>query len=443
MTYAETIDYLYHSAPLFQQVGGAAYKPGLQVTEALDAHFDHPHRKFISIHVAGTNGKGSCAHTLAAWLQLAGLRVGLYTSPHLVDFRERIRVNGEMVPKSFVVDFVERERELLESLHPSFFEITTAMAFLYFAQAQVDVAVIEVGLGGRLDCTNILRPILSVITNISLDHTQFLGHRLGDIAREKAGIIKPDTPVVIGETLPDTRPVFEAKAREQDAPICFAEDSPEIISHAYVKGHVEGEEKNGQDWLEYHTRHHGCIRGALLGDCQVKNTNTLLHAMDRLLELLPSAWRPALESTLPDAFKKVTLLTGLRGRWEKVQSCPDVICDTGHNPGGWAYLAQRLAEASYARTHIVFGMAGDKDVESVLDLLPRTALYYFTRAQVKRAMSEEQLAEIAHRYGLAGECYPDVKTAFLAARSQAKPEDLIFVGGSSFIVADFFTEGLA
>ena len=431
MNYRETIEYLYASAPLFQQVGGAAYKPGLQVTEALDEHFAHPHRWYKCIHVAGTNGKGSCAHTLAAWLQLAGFKVGLYTSPHLVDFRERIRVNGAMIPEQRVIDFVESERNFFEPLHPSFFELTTALAFLYFAEQRVDYAVIEVGLGGRLDCTNLITPIISVITNISRDHTQFLGNSLAEIAAEKAGIIKPGVPVVVGETTPETRPVFQQKALAVHAPIIFAEDHPEVKTWQHQPHECT---------IVYQTRHFGEIRGALSGDCQVLNTNTLLHTMQALLPTFPTARRDILRESIPQAFSQVTALTQLRGRWEQIEQRPALICDTGHNPGGWEHLARRLRTAAYRRKHIVFGMAADKDVSHVLTLLPHDATYYFTRASVKRAMNEQELQTAARRLGLQGEAYPTVSAAVSAARAAAGRSDLLYVGGSSFVVADFLSD---
>ena len=422
MNYKETIEYLYNSAPLFQHIGGAAYKPGLQTTEALDAHFGHPHQCFKTIHVAGTNGKGSCAHTLAAVLQKAGYKVGLFTSPHLVDFRERIRVNGEMVPQEYVIDFVENERAFFEPLHPSFFELTTALAFKYFADVKVDVAVIEVGLGGRLDCTNIIRPVMSVITNISLDHTQFLGHTLAEIASEKAGIIKHDVPVVVGEICDETRPVFQSKADEVETEIHFAELEKEVLTS----------QVNAAQMREYTTQHWGDFSGVLTGDCQIKNTNTILCALNIL-----SHYFHFTTAQVHEAFADVCRLTGLRGRWEIIQQQPDVVCDTGHNIGGWEYLAKQLSENKYELVHIVFGMAADKDVTAVLSLMPKDARYYFTRASVKRAMGETTLQEKAAPFGLKGEAYASVMEAYDAAMKHAGVNDLIYIGGSSFIVADF------
>ena len=406
MNYKDTLDYLYNSAPLFQQIGAGAYKEGLENTWALDEHFGHPHRSFRSIHIAGTNGKGSCSHTLAAILQEAGYKVGLYTSPHLIDFRERIRVNGQPVPEAYVIRFVEEERAFFEPLHPSFFELTTAMAFRYFAEEKVDVAVVEVGLGGRLDCTNIIWPDLCIITNISLDHVQFLGDTLEKIAGEKAGIIKPGIPVVIGETTPETRPVFQKKAEEVGAPIHFAEEEVKEVH---------------PDW-EYE----------LKGLYQEKNRRTLWAA----LPLLQEGGYQISESDIQAGFAHVVELTGLMGRWQKLQEHPTVVCDTGHNVGGIQYIAEQLRRQVFRRLHIVIGMVNDKDVRGVLDLLPREATYYFTQASVKRALPAGQLARLAAEAGLQGTCYPDVPSAVRAAQKESLPEDFIFVGGSSFIVAD-------
>ena len=406
MDYQDTLTYLYNSAPMFQQVGSAAYKEGLENTLTLDAHFGHPHRNFRSIHVAGTNGKGSCTHTLAAILQEAGYRVGLYTSPHLVDFRERIRINGQPIPEEYVIRFVEQERDFFEPLHPSFFELTTAIAFRYFADEKVDVAVIEVGLGGRLDCTNIISPDVCIITNISLDHTQFLGNTLAKIAGEKAGIIKSNIPVVIGETTPETRSVFLKKAQETGAPIYFAEEN----DHEDYPG------------IEYE----------LKGLYQKKNARTILTT----LPLLKEAGYRLNGQAIRSGFAHVVELTGLMGRWQKLQDSPTLVCDTGHNVGGITYIAEQLKQQTYRRLHIVIGMVNDKDIRGVLALLPREATYYFTKASVKRALPENELQELATAMGLKGRCYPDVPTAVQAAQEKSLPEDFIFVGGSCFIVAD-------
>lgn len=426
MTYEETIQYLFNSAPLFQHIGGAAYKEGLSTTHILDAHFNHPHNQYKTIHIAGTNGKGSCAHTIAAILQHTGLKVGLYTSPHLVDFRERIRVNGEMMPQQYVIDFVEEERSFFEPLHPSFFELTTALAFKYFAEQHVDVAVIEVGLGGRLDCTNIISPILSVITNISFDHTQFLGNTLAQIASEKAGIIKHKVPVIIGECNAETRPVFEHKAHEVEAPILFAEDNKEVLSSEFS-------DLFGHKLRHYTTRSFGDIYGELTGECQIKNANTILCALHSLSKIFSVT-----HEDITYAFEHVCEMTGLRGRWQILQEHPTIICDTGHNIGGWQYLAHQLAQIATSgnKLHIVFGMASDKDIERVMSTLPHEACYYWTKASVKRATSEQTIANIATKYDLHGKTYSNVAEAYEAAVNNASTNDYIYVGGSSFIVAD-------
>lgn len=426
MTYEETIQYLFNSAPLFQHVGGAAYKEGLSTTHILDAHFNHPHNQYKTIHIAGTNGKGSCAHTIAAILQHTGLKVGLYTSPHLVDFRERIRINGEMMPQQYVIDFVEEERSFFEPLHPSFFELTTALAFKYFAEQHVDVAVIEVGLGGRLDCTNIISPMLSVITNISFDHTQFLGNTLAQIASEKAGIIKHKVPVIIGECNAETRPVFEHKAHEVEAPILFAEDNKEVLSSEFS-------DLYGHKLRHYTTRSFGDIYGELTGECQIKNANTILCALHSLSKIFSVT-----HEDITYAFEHVCEMTGLRGRWQILQEHPTIICDTGHNTGGWQYLAHQLAQIATSgnKLHIVFGMASDKDIERVMSTLPHEACYYWTKASVKRATSEQTIANIATKYDLHGKTYSNVAEAYEAAVNNASTNDYIYVGGSSFIVAD-------
>jgi dihydrofolate synthase/folylpolyglutamate synthase len=421
MNYKETIKYLYESVPMFQKVGGSAYKEGLSNTIELDNHFGNPHRSFRTIHVGGTNGKGSCSHTLAAILQSAGYRVGLYTSPHLVDFRERIRVNGEMVSEEYVVNFVKDNRQLFDSLSLSFFELTTALAFRYFADAKVDVAVIEVGLGGRLDCTNIITPDLAVITNISFDHVQFLGDTLAKIASEKAGIIKSGIPVVIGEVLPETREVFVSTATEKGAPITLAEENQQIESYQFTDGH-----------LIYQTKSFGELRGELGGYCQTKNTNTILNAVFQLQK----AGYNITDKNVHEGFANVCELTGLMGRWQKVGDKPLMVCDTGHNIGGMEYITKQLAAVKCRTMRIVIGMVSDKDVSGVLSLLPKDAVYYFTRASIPRALAEDAMKAKAEAEGLHGECYPTVAEAVTAAKKESLPEDFIFVGGSSFIVAD-------
>ncbi|MBQ8271031.1 MAG: bifunctional folylpolyglutamate synthase/dihydrofolate synthase [Bacteroidaceae bacterium] len=421
MTYDETVEYLFNCAPPFQQVGGAGYKEGLATSIALDNHLGNPHRRYRTIHVAGTNGKGSTSHTLAAILQAAGYKVGLYTSPHLIDFRERIRVNGEPASKKFVVDFVERERHFFEPLEPSFFELTTAMAFTYFAQQEVDIAVIEVGLGGRLDCTNIITPDLCIITNISPDHTQFLGNTLAQIASEKAGIIKKGVPVVIGEATEETRKIFTSKATSVEAPIIFAEDDSYILQATHCsKG------------IEYTTRNHERITGELRGNYQIKNANTILAATNVLLK----KHYKITTADINTGFANVCSLTGFMGRWQTIRNTPRTICDAGHNVGGIKEVTEQLAREQYTTLRIVFGMVGDKDIESVLAMMPRGAIYYFTQASIKRALPADKLREMARAHGLLGSSHPDVSTALAAATNDSSAGDLIFVGGSCFIVAD-------
>lgn len=411
MTYAETVAYLYAQVPLFQSLGAGAYKEGLSNTLALDEHFGHPHRAYRTIHVAGTNGKGSTSHALAAVLQQAGYRVGLYTSPHLVDMRERIRVNGQPISEQRIVDFVADHRAFFEPLSPSFFEVITALALLYFAEQRVDVAVIEVGLGGRLDCTNVIRPDLAVITNIALDHTDLLGHTLAQIAHEKAGIIKPQVPVVVGQALPETRPVFEAVAAEQDAPLFFAEEA--VLDPSAVDFELKGA-------------------------CQQHNLRTILTALRHL-----PAHYAVTDAHIREGLAHVCRLTGLMGRWQTIATQPRVICDTGHNVDAWCYLGPSLGAIAAEQTgalHIVFGMAGDKDVDSVIALLPRAAHYYFTQASVRRALPAAAMRDKCRAHGLEGEAYPTVAEALAAARRAASAADTIFVGGSSFVVADLLRD---
>lgn len=422
MNYLETVNYLFNIAPVFEHIGASAYKEGLDNTYLLDEHFGHPHRKFKSIHIAGTNGKGSCSHTLAAILQNDGYKVGLYTSPHIMDFRERIKINGECISKEYVIEFVNQEKSLFEKIHPSFFEVTTALAFKYFAEQHVDYAIIEVGLGGRLDCTNIITPILSIITNISFDHTNFLGNTLEKIAKEKAGIIKQNIPVIIGETTNETKPVFKTCAESMNAEIIYADENDEIISFTM----------NEDGGITYNTRSFGIIQGELGGLYQKKNTNTILHAVRFLCN------QHIIKNTgsINNGFYNVCRLTRLIGRWQKIGSNPSVICDTGHNVGGWTYISRQLQLQKYNKLHIVFGMVNDKDVDGVMCLLPKNAHYYFTKPQSKRAIPEKDIQRKAMTHGLAGDCYNDVPSAYTAAKKMATPDDMIFIGGSSYIVSD-------
>ncbi len=408
MTYEETLAYLYNVAPAFEKVGAGAYKEGLENTLALDNHFGHPHRKYRTIHVAGTNGKGSCSHTLAAILQSQGYRVGLYTSPHLVDFSERIRVNGKPIPEERVIDFVEKEKAFYEPLSPSFFELTTALAFKYFEEQNVDIAVIEVGLGGRLDCTNVIHPLLSIITNISFDHTQFLGNTLESITREKAGIIKENIPCLIGEDNPVTRPVFEQIASERHAPLYFAQNHP---------------------------TNNICFQ--LKGNYQRQNLNTILSAIELLRRTLDIS-----NEAVGEGVAHVCELTGLEGRWQTLSEHPLVICDTGHNLSAWQFLSPQIVETAKRRVsnnftlRIVFGMVDDKDISAVMDLLPKDAIYYFCQASTHRAIPSDTLLDLAKTKGLQGESFVSVEQAYLTASTDAKEQDFIFVGGSSYVVAD-------
>ena len=432
MTYQETCEYLFNAMPMFERQGSSGYKEGLENSLTLDEHFGHPHTSFLTIHVAGTNGKGSCSHTLSAILQMCGYKVGLYTSPHLIDFSERIRINGQPIPEDYVINFVEQERSFIESIQPSFFEVTTAMAFKYFAEQKVDIAVIEVGLGGRLDCTNIITPLLSIITNIGMDHTQFLGSTLQEIALEKAGIIKQDVPVVIGETTSETREIFDAIATDAHAPIIYAEDKAEVL-----------EDTPSDNGIIYKTEHFGILHGSLAGYYQVKNTNTILCAV-RQLEKLGFMHPVSCSSDIgcqnkevKEGFKTVCELTGLKGRWQMVNDKPRTVCDTGHNLPGWEYLSKQLDAVVCNHMHILFGMVDDKDVEGVMNLLPKNATYYFTKANTKRAVSESILKLYAQQLGLQGESYSNVANAYEIIKKSAKKNDFVFIGGSSYVVADF------
>ena len=422
MNYTDTLNYLYNAAPMFQNIGAGAYKAGLSTSHTLDAHFGHPHRSFRSVHVAGTNGKGSTSHTLAALLQALGYRVGLYTSPHLVDFRERIRVNGKPIPKERVIDFVERKRSFFEPLAPSFFELTTALAFLYFAEEKVDFAVIEVGLGGRLDCTNLISPELCVITNISLDHTQFLGDTLEKIATEKAGIIKPGVPVVVGQTTSETRRVFQAFADEAKAPLYWSEEESRVVSAQNVDGK-----------LHYMTTDWGKIEGQLAGSYQIHNTRTILSAIAHLPK---DVFQKVTHESVREAFGHVVEMTSLCGRWQEVGQHPRIILDTGHNADAWNSLTPQLRSLE-SPLHLVIGVCSDKDLTEILHLLPKEGTYYFTNADIKRALPAGELQKAAAQAGLVGTVYPDVPSAVQAAQSSAQENDTIFVGGSSFVVADW------
>lgn len=409
--YSEYTNYLFSQVPMFQNLGKDAYKEGLENTFLLDEHFGHPHKKFKTIHIAGTNGKGSCSHTIASILQEAGYKVGLFTSPHLIDFRERIRVNGQMITEEYVMDFIDNEKQFFEPLYPTFFELTTAMAFKYFAEQNVDIAVIEVGLGGKLDCTNIISPLLSIITNISYDHVNLLGDTLSKIASEKAGIIKHGTPVVIGEKNIETQGVFKAKAYSEKTKIIFAEDNDINI-----------------DNYEFE----------LKGWYQKKNLRTILTAIDELKKNYPSTINIK-ENDIINGLKNVCKNTGLMGRWQVINNKPLTVCDTGHNLGGFTYLVQQIKSQKCDKLRIVFGMVNDKDIKGVISLLPKNAIYYFTQASVKRAMPSNELKSLAQAYGLYGNAYDNIEQAYTTALHDANENDFIYIGGSSFVVADLLT----
>ena len=406
MDYNKAIEILYNQAPMFQNVGKKAYKTGLETTHELDEIFQHPHRKFRTIHVAGTNGKGSCSHLLSAVLQKAGYKVGLYTSPHLKDFRERIRINGEMIAEEAVCEFVELAQPIIAELQPSFFEITTAMAFRYFAQQEVDVAVIEVGLGGRLDCTNIINPEISIITNISVDHTDLLGATLPEIAREKAGVIKSGCPAVIGERQPEVAQVFIDKAEEVGTSLYFASDemADAELPECEMKGYY-----------------------------QDKNRRTVLTA---IRELRNRGKFNISDEAVVEGFAQVCRLTGIMGRWQLISENPRIICDTGHNEAGIKFVVNQLLHEKFVNLRIIIGMVSDKKIDKVLELLPKNAIYYFTKAQIPRALNEIDLQKQGGECGLKGDVYPTIKQALEQAKSDYREGDLIFVGGSNFTVAE-------
>ncbi|GET33270.1 folylpolyglutamate synthase [Prolixibacter bellariivorans] len=424
-----TLRYLYEQLPFYQRKGPAAYKNNLDNTLALDELYGHPHRLFRSVHVAGTNGKGSVSHMLASVLQEAGYRVGLYTSPHLKDFRERIRVNGVKIPKEEVVRFVDdfMARNQLEKMEPSFFELTVAMAFDYFARERVDIAVVEVGLGGRLDSTNIITPEVSVITNISLDHVALLGNSLTEIAGEKAGIMKKGIPVVVGETMKETAPVFTERAESLGIPLRFAD---QLYQTGYSMASPEGKQL-------FNVRYNNTLRFEqlqldLLGQYQGRNLCTALAAMDVMKE---RGWKIS-DDALYRGMEHLVKNTGLLGRWQVLGANPRIVCDTGHNEAGVREIVHQIHQTPYKKLHFVLGMVNDKDVSSVLRLLPKDAVYYFTKASIPRAMSENMLELKATDLGLKGQKYPTVVEALTAAKQHAEPDDMIFIGGSTFVVAE-------
>ena len=427
MTYKETIEFLYTQLPVYHRIGKAAYKADLGNAMKLDEYFNHPHRKFRSVHVAGTNGKGSVSHMIASVLQEAGYKTGLYTSPHLKDFRERIKINGQMIPKKKVVSFVEKNKEVLISVEASFFEMSVAMAFDHFAKEEVEIAVIEVGLGGRLDSTNIISPLLSVITNIGHDHMDLLGNTLEKIAGEKAGIIKKNIPVVIGEKLDSTKSVFSEKAAETSSELLFAEDSYECKLE-----NLNLESSTRLFCLSLkHTTYKICGETPLGGDYQINNLPIVACATDilrRFFDISPD--------NFTEGIRKTIINTDLQGRWQILGKEPLIICDTGHNREGLEYVLEQIKRIQKAKLHMIIGFVNDKDLSGVLPLFPQDATYYFTKASVPRALDENILKTDASRFGLTGDSFDNVAIAVQTARKNAGKNDMIFIGGSTFVVAD-------
>ncbi|MHC1708597.1 MAG: folylpolyglutamate synthase/dihydrofolate synthase family protein [Bacteroidales bacterium] len=415
---------------MYHRIGAAAYKTGLQTTTSLCKYLGNPHLKYKTIHIGGTNGKGSTSHLLASILQSSGIKTGLYTSPHLKDFRERIRVNGRMVPKSYVTDFINIHQEKFEEVLPSFFEMTFAMAIQYFADCSVEIAIFEVGMGGRLDSTNVIKPELSIITNISLDHTTFLGNTHELIATEKAGIIKKKIPVIIGETQENTKAIFLSKAAEENCEIYFADKN----------FRVKKADRNDSDSLAelYLDFYHKDIKimsevfCPLAGSYQLKNLCTVLQATD----ILKSAAYPLTSNTIRKGIKNVIRLTGFSGRWQILRKNPLTICDTGHNEAGLQYVLHEIKKIKYQSLHFVIGMVNDKDIGNILSLLPKKAVYYFCRPDIPRGLDQDELAREAMKLGLKGKAYPSVRKAYQDALITAGENDLVFVGGSTFVVAE-------
>lgn len=426
MTYQQTLDYLFSRLPMFQRIGAAAYKADLSNTIAICQALGNPEKKLKCIHVAGTNGKGSSSHMLAAILQQAGYKTGLYTSPHLVDFRERIKINGKMIPKQEVVNFVEKYKAAFEAIEPSFFEWTVGLAFKYFEEQEADVAVIEVGLGGRLDSTNVITPVCSLITNIGYDHVNLLGDTLQKIAAEKAGIIKSRVPVVISQSQLDVIAVFNDKAKELKAPIEFADKNFKVLSFAHQKEllHVEILNRKNNSKHKYELD--------LTGTYQLKNLPGVLNTID----IVTQKGFLIEPEVISRALKQVQKLTGLKGRWQILSQKPLVIADTGHNTDGIKEVLENLKRYSFKKLHIVLGMVNDKDVSGVLKLFPKDAEYYFCKASIPRALDEKELALKAQKLGLSGKTFGTVPEALAKAKKAARANDLVFVGGSTFTVAD-------
>ena len=425
MNYKETLDYLYKRTPAYHNIGALAYKPGLERSLALDEITGNPHKRFKSIHVAGTNGKGSVAHLLAAILQASGYKVGLYTSPHLLDFSERIRINGRPITQQYVIDFVGKNIKFIERENISFFEFTSAMAFDFFRHKKVNYAVIETGLGGKYDSTNIIKPLVSVITGISLEHTQLLGKTISEIAYEKAGIMKRNVPVVIGETHDDgLKQLFRSKAFEVSAPIIFSTQKETLL---------DAEMQANGSWI-YDTIQYGLLAGELRGPAQKINSQTVLTT----LKILANTGAQIRISAVRKAFKNVSQMTGLMGRWQELQSKPKVICDIGHNFGAWEINKRLLFYESgrHAKTHIIIGMSDDKDIDGMLSMMPDSATYYFTQAANERAFPADELAKRGESQGFNGQIYLSVEDAVKDALIKASPNDFVLISGSAFVVGE-------
>ncbi|MEA3505454.1 MAG: folylpolyglutamate synthase/dihydrofolate synthase family protein [Bacteroidota bacterium] len=426
MNYEETLKYMFSQLPMFQRIGRPAFKPDLGNSWKLMDLLDKPQNRFKTIHIAGTNGKGSTAHFITSVLQEHGYKVGLYTSPHLKDFRERIRINGEMVSKEYVIRFMENYKQRFSDIGLSFFEMTVGMAFKYFADEKVDIAVIETGMGGRLDSTNVITPLLSVITNISFDHTQFLGETLSKIAFEKAGIIKTDIPVIVGEKHPDTNSVFEKQCAKENSKLIYATDS---IS--YSKSSKDKHFLCIEDISINNKKSFDKISSPLTGNYQKKNIVTALASLEELKEIL-SLKKEKIES----GFKNIIKNTQITGRWQVLNEIPLTICDTGHNLDGIQYIINQIDEIEYKTLHFVLGMVNDKNIDTILNLLPKDATYYFCKADIPRGLEVKKLIEQAQQFGLKGSAYPSIKEAFETAKQNADNKDLVFVGGSTFTVAE-------
>lgn len=427
MNYRQTLEYLYSQLPMFHRIGAAAYKADLGNTIALCNLLNNPEKSFKSIHIAGTNGKGSTSHLIASVLQSAGYKTGLFTSPHLKDFRERIKINGKKVPKSYIISFVSHNRKKFRHIQPSFFEYTAVMAFQYFKDEKVDVAVIETGMGGRLDSTNVIVPMISVITNISKDHMAYLGNTIEKIAGEKAGIIKPGVPVVIGETQKETEPVFRQKAEEMKAPVIFADQSLMLRRSGIKRSEFMISTRDGVPGQGDGVP----MSCPLKGIYQDKNLLTAYQALK--IEGLSLKIN---EEDIRKGFRDVIRLTGLQGRWQTLRRNPKVICDVGHNEAGIEYIIKQLKVEEFKVLHWVLGMVNDKDAESILRLLPKEAIYYFCKANIPRGLDAVELQQKAMSFGLHGDVYPSVKDAYHAALDAARENDLVFVGGSTFVVAE-------